>query len=115
MGLSEAQFNEAALLQLCVDRAPESLTLEFKRSLPGRSDRDRAEFLKDVSALANAAGGQLVYGVEEKDGTAAALIPTSDEVIDDIVRRLSQVLDAGIEPRLANVSFHPVSLEGVTH
>lgn len=41
--------------------------LEYKREL-GNSDRDKKEFLKDVSGFANATGGFLIIGVEEVDG-----------------------------------------------
>ena len=41
----------------------ESRQLEFKASL-GKSDEDVKEFLKDVSAMANATGGD-IYGVVE--------------------------------------------------
>jgi len=45
----------------------ESHHLEYKEAI-GNSDRDKKEFLKDVSGFANASGGYLILGVEEKDG-----------------------------------------------
>ena len=64
------QITEAALRKLCDDRCPESNSLDFKRELPGNSDKDKQELLKDVCALANADGGDLVYGIEEVAGAA---------------------------------------------
>jgi hypothetical protein len=58
----------------------ESLTLEYKSS--GAVDRDqkrKEEMAKDALAFANAAGGQIVYGITERDN-------------------LPQGLDAGIDP-----------------
>lgn len=41
--------------------------LEYKKKI-GNSDKDKKEFLKDVSGFANATGGFLIFGVEEKNG-----------------------------------------------
>ncbi|MCK5240903.1 ATP-binding protein [bacterium] len=41
----------------------ESRTIEYKESLPGNSDQDKREFLADISSFANAAGGDLLYGI----------------------------------------------------
>ena len=41
--------------------------LEYKETI-GNSDRDKKEFLKDVSGFANANGGYLIIGVREQDG-----------------------------------------------
>jgi predicted HTH transcriptional regulator len=38
----------------------------------GGSDRDRKEFLADVSAFANPSGGDIVIGIEEDEGVAGA-------------------------------------------
>ena len=42
----------------------ESERLEFKREAYGRADDDVREFLKDISSMANAAGGFLLIGVD---------------------------------------------------
>ena len=48
---------------LVANAVAESATLEFKRSLFGNNDADKREFLADVSALANSAGGDLIFGI----------------------------------------------------
>jgi hypothetical protein len=98
--------------QLCDEACPESLSLEFKRDLPGSSDRDKHELCKDVSALANADGGDIVYGIDEKSGAANAIAPIVGEAPDAAARRLAQVLDAGIEPRVRGLSFRHVDVPG---
>jgi len=105
-----ADVNEGRLNELCAARTSESLTLEFKRELPARGlDQAKAEFLKDVCAMANAAGGDIVYGIEERDGLAVNLSPIIDEPFEAVQRRLRQVLD-GVEPRLAAVQFLEVPI-----
>ena len=96
---------------LCNSRAPENRFLEFKRDLPGPKDKDRFEFVKDVSAFANADGGDLIYGIEEQDGCASAMAAIKDASPDSIELRLRQILDAALEPRLDQLQIQcvPVS------
>ena len=51
---------------LVEDEVQEGKRLEYKRDLPGTSADEKAEFLRDVSAFANASGGYLIYGIEDK-------------------------------------------------
>jgi predicted HTH transcriptional regulator len=56
----------------------ESRELEFKEKL-GKSDQDVKEFLKDVSAMANATGGDLIYGiVQDVDNSPSPPTPSFD-------------------------------------
>lgn len=104
------QLTGALLQKLCDDQCPESASLDFKRELPGGLDKDKQELLKDVCSLANADGGDLVYGVEEISGAAGKLMPISGELPDAAKRRLSQILDAGLEPRVQGIRIHHVDV-----
>lgn len=99
------ELNENVLQTLCDEATSESLTLEFKRELPGKELDHKGEFLKDVSAMANADGGDIVYGIEEKGGVAFKILPLQIITTDAEERRLGQILDAGIEPRITGVRF----------
>ena len=55
---------------LCDNRVIEGRFLDFKADKIGSADRDKREFLADVTAFANAAGGDLILGVRTKDGAA---------------------------------------------
>ncbi|MCK9386847.1 MAG: ATP-binding protein [Sulfuritalea sp.] len=105
------ELSAIALQQLCTDRCSESKTLDFKASLPSTSDKDKAEFLKDVTALANSDGGDLVFGVAEKEGVANRIVPITSESADAAKRRLGQLLDSGTEPRIHGIQIHSVSVE----
>jgi hypothetical protein len=107
-----SSLSEADVQRLCADRVAESPTLDFKRTTPGKDDRSKNEFLKDVCAFANGSGGDLLYGVDEFDGVASRIIPVTTESLDDLQRRLSQVLDAGIEPRLIGVQMRGIAVNG---
>lgn len=107
-----SNVDAAFLTVVCKDRWPETDTLEFKRDLPGASDKEKHELLKDVCAFANADGGDIVFGVEERDGSAEAIAAITSEVFDAAQRRLSQILDSGIEPRLQALQIVRVGVTG---
>ena len=88
---------------LVLGNAAESLTLEFKSSPAlSKSNECRSELVKDVTAFANSAGGQIIYGIVEKEGVA--------NYIDDGVETstinadwISQVLDTNCSPRVQGI------------
>lgn len=107
------QLDESKLQQLCNDLTSETLTLEFKREPPGKETQDKVEFLKDVAALANAEGGDLIFGIEEKTGIATRVHPIGAPLSADAeMRRLGQILDGGIEPRVAGIRFKEIPVSG---
>ncbi|WP_072633180.1 AlbA family DNA-binding domain-containing protein [Pandoraea sputorum] len=103
------EANQADLEQLIAERAQEGPHLDFKRELPSVWDNGaRHELLADVSAFANAGGGDLVYGIAENDqGEAATLVPGIENP-DETARRLADFLLNGVEPRMPGVQVHPV-------
>ncbi len=106
-------LDEQRLQELCTEHCPESGTLDFKRGLPSTNeDEGKAEFLKDVCAFANSSGGDLVYGIADKNGAAEKIHPITSEAPDAAKRRLGQVLDAKVEPRIQGLQFHPVEVTG---
>ncbi|MGI9375057.1 MAG: AlbA family DNA-binding domain-containing protein [Tsuneonella suprasediminis] len=99
------------ILQALVDNhVAERRDLEFKRELPGRNDEQVKEFLADVTSLANAQGGDLIYGIEEDNGVAAALPGVEINDPDAVILRLESSLQANVAPRLTGVRTHWVSL-----
>ncbi len=66
-------IDEAALQYMIDNQVSEGRDLEFKRELPGGGDEASREFLADVTAFANAQGGDIVYGMDEANGAAADL------------------------------------------
>ena len=63
---SFSEIEAADITYLVHEAVPEGRTLEYKETLPSNSDNDKKEFLADVSAFANAAGGDLIYGISEQ-------------------------------------------------
>ena len=106
-------LNEADLLAWIATGTEEGQTVEYKRAASIGTDSDRkAEIAKDVSAMANSAGGLLFYGVSEEKH-----LPTGiDPIVDPKMTKewLEQVINTGIHPRIIDLSIHPVRVVAPT-
>jgi hypothetical protein len=103
-------IDEAALQRLIDNQMSESRDLEFKRELPGGGDEASREFLADVTAFANAQGGDIIYGLHENNGAAADLPGVDVDDPDAAILRLEGKLQTGVEPRLVGVRTRWVPL-----
>jgi hypothetical protein len=79
--------------------------LDFKASGVGGTYDDRREFLSDVSAFANAWGGDIIYGVTESAGVASGVPGFDLPDPDKEELRLKNLLRDGLEPRLTSGSI----------
>lgn len=109
------EIDKEAIEKLVREGVPESKTLEYKRELPGDTVGDKKEFLADVTSFANASGGHILYGIEElvangqKTGKPSGVYGIGDIEPDEAIRRLQQIINAGVDPRLTpGVDFHPI-------
>lgn len=100
---------QAHLVQLIAERVQEGPHVDFKRELPAAWDNSsKHELCADVSAFANAGGGDLIFGVQEDDdGQAGSLVPLAQNP-DETVRRLADFLLTGVEPRMPGAQVHAV-------
>jgi len=101
--------------RLLEGEVPESQVLDYKSELPVRDDDVRHDFLEDVAAFANTAGGVILYGIDEKKGKDGKPSGIPQEVVglgeanlDAEVRRLGAKLDALVKPRIPGVAFDQV-------
>lgn len=86
----------------------EGAAIEYKQELTIGSSGERKEALKDLTALGNAGGGVLIYGVSEDpkvDGKPEEILPLSDR---SLPPRLEDIALAGVRPPLV---WQPVSFE----
>lgn len=108
------EINEALLHQVCIEQWPESQTLEFKATMPGNDEAKRDEFRKDVTAMANADGGDLIFGISTRADRANAVFGHS-EVPDAAQRRLQQILDSRVEPVIRGIQYFNCPAEDGKH
>jgi len=105
------QLAEADLLDLISSSVSERRTIEYKLASPHTNDEAKKEFLADVSSFANAAGGHLVYGMNEKEGMPISLAGLTIANPDQEKLRLENMIRTGISPRLPGVELsEPIPL-----
>jgi hypothetical protein len=103
-------ITKADIESLVSNQVRESRTLDYKQELSAQTDGQRKEFLADVSSFANAAGGDILFGVTEKrdekgqptglpETVCGIAMPNSDAEI----RRLESIILNGIEPRVPGI------------
>lgn len=101
-GMLPVDIHQATLADvenLLANKVPEGLRLDYKRDTVGKQDKDVVEFLKDVTSFANAAGGDIVFGVAESKGVPASIEGLPDVTdVDAEILRLNQMILTGIEP-----------------
>lgn len=94
------EVTEKDVRELLKEQIPEGLRLEYKAKPPDLDDKNqKKEFLRDVTAFANAHGGYIIYGIEEEDGKPKALVgvnlPSSE---DAFKQRITNLLRDAVEP-----------------
>ncbi len=90
-------------LQALINNAvKEGKDIEYKQELPSDSDKDKKEFLADVSSFANAVGGDLIIGiVEDKEtGEPKEVRGVQIENPDKEIQRLDNIIRNGLSPRI---------------
>lgn len=100
---------------LITNKVSESKTLEYKEELPGSKDKNKKEFLADVSSFANSSGGDLLYGIKaavnddgKKNGEPEKITPLKGLTVDEAKLQIENIIRTGIEPRI------PVHVKEIT-
>jgi predicted HTH transcriptional regulator len=110
MPRSPGEWTEDDLLALIRDGVEEGLDLEYKQCAAlQKHDSQRREISKDVSAMANSAGGTIIYGIVEKGHLPIGLDLGFDPT--DITKEwLEHVILDTIRSRLNGVIINSVNL-----
>jgi hypothetical protein len=104
--------HKSDLDRLITDDIQESLTLDYKAAAAlGKSSDQRNELCKDISAFANSAGGQIIYGIEEKGHHPVRVQDTDGVPSADISREwVEQVIDSAVQPRIKDLHIQPIDV-----
>lgn len=96
------------LQELIDNEVAEQQVIDYKKGLFLNAEQPKHEFRADVSSFANASGGHLVIGMDEKDGLPTALcgmdIPNHDAfklTVDGIL----QTKNHAAHPRIHSTRF----------
>lgn len=106
-------WTEAKLQNFINSGIEESLTLEYKAAdALDRSEYKKKEMTKDVSAMANAAGGVLIYGISEFTAENKRHLPEKITPVNrnEFPREWVEQIIQAIRPRIDGIVIHSVGL-----
>jgi hypothetical protein len=99
--------------ELITNSIAENKTLEYKQELKiatASSDGEKKEFLADVSAFANTEGGDIIYGISEKNSIPKDIIGIEIIKTDELSRKIDNLMRDGLQPRIAHqIKILPIS------
>ncbi|MDZ7657782.1 ATP-binding protein [Fodinibius sp.] len=101
------EYNYQYIKNLIAHKEEESLKLEFKNT---EALKNKKEMAKDVSAMANSAGGIIVYGINEVDHKADNLSTIDGNKYNK--EWFENVLVSNIHRPIKDLKIHPIRLEG---
>lgn len=106
------RIQEKDLQDLVLSEQRENLGLDFKQKLP-EGEQARQEVSKDVAAMANASGGNIVYGLAEKEGGVAAKLVSLGEAegSEKLSAKIQSWVNADISPAVLGVRIKVVPFE----
>jgi hypothetical protein len=104
------EWCEEDLQSLVSEQQPETVSREYKKS-DALAKENKSEISKDVSAMANSAGGVIIYGIDEQKKLGGPI--RLDEGVDGKQTSrewLEQVIDSNIQPRIDGIVVHPIPI-----
>ena len=107
-----AEITDLELTNL-IGNQEENLWIDFKKQDyhrdPNDQEKHKREICKDVTAMANADGGYIFIGIQEKSGIAQGFFAVDNP--DQIVKDVSDVCRQSIEPAIRHLDVKTRSLE----
>ncbi|KXK02152.1 MAG: Divergent AAA domain protein [Acidobacteria bacterium OLB17] len=99
--------------QMIADGVEENISLDYKAAdALQNTDGKKKEIAKDVSAMANSAGGVIIYGVKESDDEKRKHLPETITPIDCRTfskEQLEQIINGNVSPKIEGLLIHPIS------
>ena len=109
------EWNQARIQRYIDEGIEESLTIEYKSGEALIKVNGRAkEIAKDVSAMANSAGGVIIYGISEEETGPLRYRPVA---LSPVNRRecsketLEQIISSNIQPRISGIKIFTIPLQ----
>lgn len=109
------KITEADLQKLVQNGVRESRIIEYKQNIQLKEPKQKQELLCDIAAFANTEGGEIIYGMESKDGVPTKLIGLNNYNHDKTVLAIEDLLRNSTDPILRTVRFCVVKLANTLH
>jgi hypothetical protein len=105
------KWDEVRLQALIVDRVEERFDLEYKAAA-ALDDKAKNDITKDISAMANSAGGTIIYGLAQFDDAAREHLPERITAVDRVAfsKEWLEQMTSQIRPRIPDLRIHSIQL-----
>ncbi|NQT79982.1 MAG: ATP-binding protein [Candidatus Aminicenantes bacterium] len=87
----------------------ERQTIEYKREMYENKDEGKREMLRDISSFANAYGGYLIIGIEDKNGIPLKIINVDNAEIEK--DRIEKSCLSNIEPHILGLKCKTIQMD----
>jgi len=105
-------IKEEDLQQLKDNAVPESKTIEYKRDLPKLNNVDeKRKFIFQVISFANTAGGDLIFGIEERKGIPKEVLGCKVDDQDKVISNLQNTIRSNTDPRIPGLDIQPITIK----
>ncbi|AFV02726.1 hypothetical protein UNSWDHB_4 [Dehalobacter sp. UNSWDHB] len=94
---------------LITNEVCECRNLEYKLELPDSGDKKR-ELLYDISAMANAGGGDIIFGIREDSGKPIAIEGIQTQNADSIILSFENSIRDCISPRIIGLAVRSLKV-----
>jgi hypothetical protein len=109
--LPQDEIKADTLRSLITSKIGEGQVIEFKRAIDVSDTKTKKNLSGEVASFANAIGGDIVFGIAEKNGTASELVALPGFDADKIELQLRQIFNSNIEPPVPGLRFCPVEIQ----
>jgi hypothetical protein len=118
LGINADKLVESDIKRLVENKIQENKNLDYKRDLNFSKDKDKKEFLFDISAMYNTDGGCLVFGIEEeKDsnnqntGKPSEIKGIEIENSDKLIQQIEDIVKNCTEPSISHLLIKELKVD----
>lgn len=119
LGKRADKLNADDIIRLVQNKVQENKSLDYKRELKLSQDKDKKEFLFDITSMSNTDGGCFIFGIEEnKDekgqntGTPEKIVGIHIENYDKLSQQIEDIVRGNTEPSISNIALNALVVEG---
>jgi hypothetical protein len=104
------KITENDLQRLIDNEVQEGRHIEYKSNRPAIKDEEKKKFLIQVTSFANAAGGNIIYGIREENHIPKEVLGFEIDNVDEEKQRLANIIRDGVEPHIWGFNIHIILL-----
>jgi hypothetical protein len=112
------QLDPQDIKRLVENQIQETKSLDYKKELKLSQDKEKKEFLFDITSMYNSDGGSLIYGIEEKKdengkntGIPENIVGITIDNLDKLFQQIEDILKANTEPSVSIIGLKHLKVD----